>query len=149
MRLICSSAGAGLKTAQASPENGSSLPLQKILGPDGLKKGHTQTMYASILSFIMSFSLTLCVGFKKGLFVCHNLTSNGFLIKLFGDHGIQITAKAKCFLIWVSGSDPRQGGVPHLRLRLSVCSPKASFSVGLYNHLLRLNQHVLNVVYNF
>lgn len=62
----------------------------------------------------MTFRLTMCVSFKQGLLCMSNLTVfNGSPIKLFSDHGIQITAMVKRFLHTVSGSDPEEGGTPH------------------------------------
>lgn len=67
-------------------------------------------------------------------------------------HCIQITATAKCFLILVSGSDPEQGGAPHLWLRLhalSIHKPKGPFLWFYAIIYSDFNQYLLNRVYIF
>lgn len=85
----------------------------------------------------MSFSLTLGMSFKTGLFCMLNLTFNGFPIKLFTDHGIQITAQEKLPPLMASGSDPSQGGTPHLTpgCTLFLQHPSSFFLWCLCDHL--------------
>lgn len=70
------------------------------------------------------------------------LTFNGFLIKVLSDHGIQITAIAKLFVLSMSGGDGS------LKVRLSCsCYSLTRRALSCCDHLLRINQHVLNRVW--
>lgn len=51
------------------------------------RRGRTQRRYASVLSFMTSFTLTMCVRFKQGLFCMSKPHFNGVLIKVLNDHG--------------------------------------------------------------
>ena len=120
------------------------------------RQGHTEDVGVCVhAEFYHVFSRTLCVRLKQGglLCVCQNLLFffNGFPIKTTQRSWYSNQSDWQEGLPpSVSGSDPgARRGVPHLRgpAARSLCSQtKGLFPAALCDHLLRLNQHVLNAV---